>query len=58
MAELSGDFAMIMGRLRPDYQGEIVRSSDCVSGSAKMHKNRRFENTVLEEAFMGGRNPG
>ncbi len=27
IAELSGNFAVIIGRLRPDYHGEIVRSS-------------------------------
>ncbi len=34
IAELSGNFAVIIGRLRPDYHGEIVRSSVWV-GAAK-----------------------
>ena len=33
MAELSGNFAEIMGRLRPDYLGKIVHSSDWLSRS-------------------------
>ena len=32
-AELSGNFAVIMGRLRPDYHGEIFRSSVWLSRS-------------------------
>ena len=28
VAELSGNFAVIIGSLLPDYHGEIVRSSD------------------------------
>ena len=32
-AEVSGDFAVIMGRLRPDYRGKIVRSSDWLARS-------------------------
>jgi hypothetical protein len=32
-AEVSGDFAVIMGRSRPDYHGEIVRSSDWLARS-------------------------
>ena len=32
-AELSGNFTVIMGRLRPDYHGEIVCSSDWLARS-------------------------